>query len=386
MAMRRELVPVRFVLGLGLLLPLAGLAAGTTVAQAPAAAPASAAVKPQLGTVKAINGDALTVATDAGPTVTITVPDGAKISQLAVGSTDLKTATPGTFANVTVGDRVLASVKAGDTTGTFTARQVVVMKSADIAKMQADQQADWKARGTGGLVSTVDAATGAIALKSGTKKLTLTTSSKTVFRRFAKDSVKYEDARLGTIADIHPDDQLQARGTKSADGTSMQAEEVISGTFKNLSGLIASIDPASGNITVKDLLTKKMVTVNITANSDVRTMPPQMAARFGTQGGGGQGGGRRGGGGGQSGAGGDPASTRSSAGADLAQMIPRMPTITLAGLHKGDAVMIVASESAPGASTETAVTVVSGVDSILTANPNGGMDLSMSVGGGGGGE
>ena len=66
-------------------------------------------------------------------------------------------------------------------------------------------------------------------------------------------------------------------------------------------------------------------------------------------------------------------------------MIARFPTITVEDLHKGDAVMIVASEATSGATTMTAVTVLTGVDPILTANPNGGMDLSMSVGGGGGG-
>ena len=64
-------------------------------------------------------------------------------------------------------------------------------------------------------------------------------------------------------------------------------------------------------------------------------------------------------------------------------MIARLPTITLADLHKQDAVMIIASESAPDATAVTAVTVLSGVDAILTANPNGGMDLSMSVSSGG---
>jgi hypothetical protein len=33
----------------------------------------------------------------------------------------------------------------------------------------------------------------------------------------------------------------------------------------------------------------------------------------------------------------------------------------------------------------TAITLLSGVEPILTANPNGGMSLSMSLGGGGGG-
>jgi hypothetical protein len=43
----------------------------------------------------------------------------------------------------------------------------------------------------------------------------------------------------------------------------------------------------------------------------------------------------------------------------------------------------VASEPSPGATTVTAVTLLSGVEPILTANPNGGMDLSgWSMGGG----
>ena len=77
---------------------------------------------------------------------------------------------------------------------------------------------------------------------------------------------------------------------------------------------------------------------------------------------------------------------RRSAGADLSQMITRFPAVTLADLHKGDAVMIVASQATPDSSTATALTVLTGVDPILTANPNGGMDLSMSLGGGASGE
>ena len=151
--------------------------------------------------------------------------------------------------------------------------------------------------------------------------------------------MKYEDAKPGTLADIQPKDQLQARGTKSADGTSVQAEEVVSGSFDNLSGVIATIDPAAGTITLKDLATKKMVTVDVTTNTDIRKLPPHdgdhvcrsaaAAARP-------AGGGRRGGGGGAAlgggAAGGDAGSARRSAGADLSQMISaafrrsRLPT------------------------------------------------------------
>jgi hypothetical protein len=385
MATRNNSLPFKIVLGLGLLSSVAGVTCYGLAAQAPA--PAAAPAASQRGTVKTISGNTITMVADAGQTVTVNVANGAKIVQLAVGSTDLKTATPSQLTDVSVGDRVLVTGKVGDTPETFSAIRVILMKSADIAQKQAAEQADWKARGTGGIVSTVDPATGAVTLTIGTKKVIVNTSSKTDFRRFASDSVKYQDAKPGTLAQIQPKDQLQARGTLSADGTSMQAEEVISGSFENLSGLIASADPATGKITLKDLATKKMVTVDITANSNIRSMPLQMATMFAARSNGGsQSGGRRGGGGGATQAGAaDAGGTRRSAGADLSQMITRLPPITVADLHKGDAVMIVASESAPGASTVTAVTVLSGVDPILTANPNGGMDLSMSIGGGAGG-
>jgi hypothetical protein len=127
-----------------------------------------------------------------------------------------------------------------------------------------------------------------------------------------------------------------------------------------------------------------VVTVDVTANSNIRNLSAQMASNFAARSNGGGGGGRRGGGGGTGAAAADAGGMRRSAGADLSQMISRLPAITMADLHKGDAVMVVASEPSPGASTLTAITVLNGVDPILEANPNGGMDLSMSFGGGGG--
>jgi len=74
-----------------------------------------------------------------------------------------------------------------------------------------------------------------------------------------------------------------------------------------------------------------------------------------------------------------------SAGGDLSQMLSRLPTETLGELKVGNAVMIVASESAPGSDKVTAITMLSGVEPILAATPSGtpAMTLSpWSVGGG----
>jgi co-chaperonin GroES (HSP10) len=406
MATRNNSVSLRIAFCLGVFLSLAGATgfASAAQAQAPAApvAASPAASASELGTVKTIAGDTLTMATDAGQTVTVTVPSEAKVLQLAVGSTDLKTAKPSQFSDVAVGDRVLAIGRAGDAAASFNALRVVLMKSSDIAQ----RQADWKARGVGGIVSSVDAASGAITLTVGAKKLVVHTGGKTEFKRFSGDSVKYEDAKPGTLAQIQAKDQLQARGAKSADGTTIEAEEVVSGSFKNLSGLITSIVPgsgidmATGKITFKDLATKKVMTVNVTEKCDIRNVPLMMATRIAAQtNGGGQSGGRGGRGGGAGaayGAGGGAGQgagqgyaaggAQRSAGVDLSQMTERLPTGTLADLKVGDAVMIVASEPSPGSSTVDAIKLLTGVEPILTANPNGGMDLSMSLGGGGGGE
>jgi hypothetical protein len=57
-------------------------------------------------------------------------------------------------------------------------------------------------------------------------------------------------------------------------------------------------------------------------------------------------------------------------GGDLQQMLTRLPAMPFTELQKGDAVMIV---STPGsaASNMTAITLLSGVEPILTASPNG---------------
>ena len=267
MAIRNNTISLRIAVSIGVLISMVGgMCTGTRAqTQAPAAASVS-----QLGTVKAVSGNTVTLTTDAGQTVTITVPSGAQVVQLAVGSTDLKTGKPGQFADIALGDRVLATGKAGQSATNFNALRVVLIKSTAIAQMQAAQQADWKARGTGGIVSSVDTVKGTIALESGSKKLTILTSSATKFRRFEDGSVKYEDSKPGTLAQVRPKDQLQVLGNKSADGLTIQAEEVMSGSFLNLSGLVTSIvpgsgiDPATGTITFKDLATKKIMTVNVT--------------------------------------------------------------------------------------------------------------------------
>jgi Domain of unknown function (DUF5666) len=382
------------VLGAGLALSMTGvlLDGAAARAQAPAATPAATR---QIGTVKAIAGASITLTTDAGQQVAISVADGARILQIAPGSTDLKTAQTITLADIAAGDRVLVTGKVGDDAGTFAASRVILMKSGDIAQKHELEQADWQKRGTGGIVSAVDAGTGVVTIAVGAKKVEINTSGSTKFRRYVGDSVKFEDAVPSTLAQIQQGDQLRVRGTKSDDGSSIQAEEVVSGSFKNLAGVITTLDAANGTLTLKDLATKKVMTVKVTANSSVRALPAEAAARFAARARGGAGVAAGAPSGGQAAAAGGDVSTHGaggmgggaarSAGGDLSQMVSRLPAGAVSDLKVGEAVMIVASQADPGGATVTAITLLSGVEPILAATPSGTPAMTLSpwnVGGG----
>jgi hypothetical protein len=277
---------------------------------------------------------------------------------------------------------------------------VILMKSSDIAQKHEMEQADWQKRGTGGIVNAIDASTGALTVSAGAKNIEVNTSGSTQFRHYAGDSVKFEDAKPSTLGQIRVGDQLRVRGAKSDDGLSVQAEEVVSGSFKNLAGVIASINAANSTLTLKDLTTKRMMTVKITENSSVHALPPEAARRFAARARGGVGGSQASTQGGAApardagssvangsgaGPGGMAAGGMRSAGADLSQLVSRLPAETIAGLKVGDAVMIVVSQADPGSAQVTAVTLLSGVEPILAATPSGSPEMTLSpwsVGGG----
>jgi hypothetical protein len=268
-------------------------------------------------------------------------------------------------------------------------------------------------------VKSVDTAADVIVLTSGSgataKTITVRTTKATILKRYAPASVRFDAALPAPIDAIHAGEQLRARGAKNADGTEIAAEEVVSGSFRNISGTIASLDTAGSTLVVKDLATKKPVTIHIAADAQMRRLPDRMAQALavrlkGTAGGeaggwnstvqppsvggppaqsgggqgqlggaGGQGGGTgsRGGGahwqgggvsgqgGGQwGGSGGQGAGGGQGRGGDPEQMLSRAPAIQLGDLQKGEAVMLVSTE---GTTEVTAITLLAGVEPLLEA-------------------
>ena len=335
-----------------------------------------------VGAVKSINGKSLVLKADAGPEITISVQDGARIVRLAAGQTDLKSAPSITLAEIQVGDRVLLRGRSGDN-GAIEATTIVVMKQADVAQKQQHDRDDWQKRGTGGIVSAIDSAAGNFTVSvTPTLSVLVKTSKDTGFLRYSPNSVKFSDAQKGTIDQIKIGDQLRARGARSGDGKELAADEVISGTFRNIAGTISAIDAANNTITVKDLLAKKSVVIKFNNDSQLRKLAPQMAQRLafflkgGAQAvqGGAPASGQTPASGTQAvGAGqgsGNAQGSRPAGGPDFQQMLSRIPTVTLADLQKEDAVMVVATQGTTG-NEVTAITLLGGVEPILTASPNG---------------
>ena len=371
-----------------------------------------AAARP-VGTIKSISGNTLTLTTDAGSDVTVQVQDTTKLVRIAPGQKDLKDATPIQLQDVQPGDRILVRGNLAGDGKSVLAASIIAMKKADLAEKQTRDREEWQKHGAGGLVSSVDAAgtTITIALPAiGEKKnLAVHFSKNTILRRYAPDSIKFDDAKPAPLDQIKPGDQLRARGARNADGSELTADEIVSGTFRNIAGTISALDAYAGNVTVLDLATKKPVTVKITPESQLRKLPAQMAQRIamrlkgipadavppaaaggaatpsaaqtprpggastGGPGVGGFGGAGRPGGGGPS---------------DLQQAINRMPAATLSDLQKGDAVMLVATEGGPGG-MPTAITLLGGVEPILQASPTNNASTILSpwsLGSGAGGE
>jgi hypothetical protein len=382
------------------LVNLSGLSLVTTPAKAESQAAAPAASSNRfLGTITAVGTGLLTVKTDAGVERKVTVPEGIKLQRIAPGEKDLSKAATIQFSELAVGDRVLVRIAPDPATDPVTAILIVAIPQADLAQKQQKDREDWQRNGVGGLVKSVDPGTGIVVVTAGAgptqKTITLHTTPTTVLRRYAANSVSFDDAKPAPLEVIQVGDQLRARGTKSADGLEVAAVEVVSGSFRNISGVISSIDKTGMTLSLKDLATKQTVTVHVGADAQMRKLPDTMAkmlanmANPGAAGASSAPGGRPSGqpGGearpqpgsqpasqpgpqqgpqqgaaGQGSMGGDPSARR--AGGDMQQMLNRAPAIRLADLQKGDAIMLVSTQ---GTTEVTAVTLLAGVEPLLQA-------------------
>jgi hypothetical protein len=347
-----------------------------------------------LGTVQTLSGNTITVKSDAGATMQVTVQENARLLRIEPGQKTLAGASPFSLADLQTGDRVMARGSASADGNSLAASTLVAIKGADIAQKQQQQREDWQKRGTGGLVKAVDPAAGTVTISSGvggSRTLVIHASPTTIVRRYAPGSVKFDQAVKGTLDQIKPGDQVRARGSKSADGATLEAEEIVSGSFLNLAGPIQAVNADASTITVTDTATKKPVLISVTPDSEVKKLDPAVAQRIAQHL---SGGGAKPPDGSAAPAGGPPPGAPPHApggsGPDFQQLLARAPSVTVKDLQKGNMVIVVATEGQSPQSA-TAITVVAGVEPMLQASTKGSQAMLSSAWnlggeGGGGGE
>src|SRR5579862_2577837 len=307
-----------------------------------------------LGAVTSVDsaGRRVTLKTDAGVEVIVTAQPTANFRRVAPGETDLQKAAVITLNDISVGDRVLARGRAGANSNEVAATLVVVMSQGDIAQKQAADRADWERRGVVGLVTMAGASQIVIDVRTAGSiaVVTITLAPNAKVRRYAPDSVRFADARPSTLGEIKAGDQVRARGNRTEDGSKMTAEEVVSGSFRTIAGVVLSLDAQQNEVRINNLDTKKPLVVKVSADSSLRKLQAQVAQAIAQR---------------VRGSAENGARPGTAGGADLQQALESSPRITLADLKAGDAI-VVAGTVGDLTDRVTAITLMAGVEPILT--------------------
>lgn len=326
-----------------------------------------------IGEVKLIDTAAkqITIKTDAGSVVNVVISDATAYMRVAPGETTLTKATRIAFTDVGEGDRIFARGLVSEDRKTVPARIVIVMNKVDIAKKQEQERAEWKKRGLLGVITALEPETKEITITSrtmaGQQSIIIPISDKVEMRRYAPDSIKFADAKTAKFEELKVGDQLRALGDRNAEGTQFTAEKVVTGSFRNVAGVVTAVDAATGEIKMNDMQTKAPLTIVVKQDAVLRKFPAadQMGAMM--MGGGRPIGAPAGGApaaGGQSGAAASGPRMGAGGGVNIQDMLERLPTISAAEVKVGDTI-IVSSTQGADPSRLTAISLISGADTLL---------------------
>lgn len=363
---------------------IAGLSAyGPTGARA---ALQDAAARPaqnrMVGVVTAIDASTgqVTIRTDEGASVQITTDARTALLRVPPGETDPAKAVRVTLAEMAVGDRLFARGTVSADGKAIAARQVVITNGAAMAQQQERDREEQRRRRIVGRVTAINPQAREITLqvrsREGGEAITVLAPENVRLLRYAPDSLDPKDARPGTLNDLAVGDQVRAHGDRSADGKRFTAEEIISGAFQRVGGVITAINTANNEITVRNEQTGKSLTITIGPKSALRRLTPEAAASFGERR-------RRRGdearqGEGRGGdatasqtarpdaqAGNDRAEGRGgrpprAGGRNFQERLENLPVITLADLKKGDMVLVNGTATAADPSRLTTISLLTG--------------------------
>jgi hypothetical protein len=329
------------------------------------------------GTVVTVNASAnqVAVSTTQGQ-LTFTANERTQILRAQPGVADPKQWPKIAIADIGAGDEVVAYFRGAADQKPLMATTLVVRTKADLGQLAQSQLEDWKRRGMSGIATAVDPAAKTVTLKAGARTVTVQAGDKTLVRRYTADSAKPADAKPATLADVKPGDQVNVLGNRNTEGTAVEAEQIYSGTFRQIAAQITAVDPTTGELKVTDLATRKPLVIRVASDTTMKKLPEQMAQMLARRYQGGRGGAP---------AEGESAQGRGGRGGDIGQMLDRLPAVQLPELKPKDAIMVSTTQGTdPG--KVTAIMLLAGVEPILTAAPTATRDIMSGWNLGGGAE
>lgn len=304
-----------------------------------------------VGAVSAVSpgGHGLVLHKDGGGELTVSWDARTTFLRARPGATSLEGAAPVQPAEIAAGDRLLCRGTLDPAGTTLSANRVVLMTRADVEGRREREHEDWQRRGVAGVVSAVDVARQEITVRvsqSGAAKTLLVDASAPAvrFRRYASGSIRFADARPSTLGELAAGDQVRVLGNRSADGSRMAAEEVVSGAFRVVRGTVANVDLTAGTLAVRESgRAGSLVPVTVRPDSLLRRLPPMMVARLLRAA--------------EGAVGASPASAASPGGAagawsgagrapDPDEGFERLPAVTLGDVSRGDEIAVLGPKQA----------------------------------------
>src|SRR6266852_3288811 len=249
----------------------ANLCAWVAQAQTPAAK-----LDRLIGEVTSIDAGAkrISLKSDAGAAMAATVDDNTAYMRVPPGEKDLKKAAKIALSDVAVGDRAFVRGHMSEDQKSIAAVAVIIMTKAELAQKHERDREEWKQRGMAGPITALNPETKEVTIstrtREGPKPVVVEVTEKADFRRYAPDSVRFSDAKPGSFADLKVGDQLRVLGEKSADGARIKAEAIVSGSFRNIAGVIKTVDASANEITLIDLVAHKPVTIHISSETTLK--------------------------------------------------------------------------------------------------------------------
>ena len=306
----------------------------------------------------------LTLRDGSGAIWAVQLAPDASVLLVEPGAKDLAGAVPVPTASLKPGDRLLVRGELDQSVRAALATSLIVMSKDAVEAAKAREQAEWRAKSLAGTVVSVDAASASAVLRAAdgaaTREWKVAFPADALLLRYADDSIRFADARPAKLADVRPGDQMRLLGEREPEAGTAIARKVLFGSFRTLGGEITRVDPEHGIVTLRDVQSRKPVTLKINGGASLRGMaafPGGVSARPGMGMRMGLGMGMRGGEGPGNGGPRRP---------DLQQMLDRLPALTLADLKPGDAVIVSAGRTS-GPQPWSVVSLVSGVDALLRA-------------------